>query len=404
MKKRTGILICLLILLVLPGCYDRVEPKDLAIVSSVLYDKKEDGTYQVVTEFLELTALSRGSLGGESKNHIEISDGETTRIALANSAKTIEMRIYAGHNHVRFFSEDFAQNEDAMITTMDFLLRDRLTDETSLMVVVKGSQPEAIYAADFALSDTMGMYIHNKSNWQPGIIGKEVFVTALDFAKDYLADGKQPVAGVIEVAQNRDPSGASGQASSSDAKAAPKSTEILYEGLAAFKGIQLVGYMDGAEAQAYNYVTNNLKSAFIAIASRNNQTGVQVLGSSCKTKTTVENNVVTLDLNLTMDLVIDMEGKSAQITQIPVQGAIEQAFDLQVQQQILGAILKAQTEFKSDIFGFGGYVHSQHPEQWKNLKQNWDDTFAQAIIHVTVDSTIIQLGEMEDSVLWEEEH
>ncbi len=404
MKKRIGIFLCFVMLLVSTGCYDRVEPKELAVISSVMYDKKEDGTYQIFLEFVKTTVTMQGGSSGTGTNTIVISEGEAPRIAWANGAKTIEKRMYAGHAHVRLFTEGFAQNEEDMTTTLDMLLRDRLTDETPLMVVVKGEEPEKIYAADLSLSDSIGLYIHNMDYWQSGTISKGVFVTTLDFTKDFLAEGKQPVAGVIEMAESKDPSKSNLQgSSSSEGDNAKKNTKIVYEGLAAFKGMKLVGYMTGAEAQAYNFITNNIRSEYFALSARSNQTGVQVLGSACKIKTTVESGAVTLDLTLTMDLVVNMEGNSAEITRIQVQRDIEQAFDAQVQQQIKAAIQKAQTEFKSDIFGFGGYVHSQHPQDWKDLKQNWDDTFAQATVHVTVDSTITKLGETEDSVLWEEE-
>ena len=39
------------------------------------------------------------------------------------------------------------------------------------------------------------------------------------------------------------------------------------------------------------------------------------------------------------------------------------------------ALRKAQVEFGSDIFGFGGVIHRAYPKLWKTLKVNWNDNF-----------------------------
>jgi hypothetical protein len=89
-----------------------------------------------------------------------------------------------------------------MIPVMDFLLRDHLTDETSLVAVVKGEDPKLIYSSVAGLSVSVGTYIDELSHTMPPKNSESVFVTTLEFIKAYCEDGKQPVMGLVEIVKN----------------------------------------------------------------------------------------------------------------------------------------------------------------------------------------------------------
>jgi len=76
--------------------------------------------------------------------------------------------------------------------------------------------------------------------------------------------------------------------------------------------------------------------------------------------------------------------------------AVEQGFNQLLVGEIAAAVQKAQQEFQSDIFGFGSSMHIQHPEIWKEIKGNWDDYFSNAIITITVESTVDRSGEIKE--------
>ena len=70
-----------------------------------------------------------------------------------------------------------------------------------------------------------------------------------------------------------------------------------------------------------------------------------------------------------------------------------------MQTRIKEAIQKVQTEFKSDIFGFGDYFHKDYPKKWKTIKHKWDDEyFAKATINVTVENIIETEGHTRERV------
>ena len=63
-KKLFGLSICILILLMSAGCWSKKEPKDLAIVNSIIYDINDAGAYQVTVELMDLTGSGNDKGGG----------------------------------------------------------------------------------------------------------------------------------------------------------------------------------------------------------------------------------------------------------------------------------------------------------------------------------------------------
>jgi hypothetical protein len=41
-------------------------------------------------------------------------------------------------------------------------------------------------------------------------------------------------------------------------------------------------------------------------------------------------------------------------------------------------------------------VHDQHPEKWREIKDNWDDYFSKAPVSITVESTVDRSGQIKE--------
>ncbi len=400
-KKLFVLFICILIMLLSAGCWSKKEPKDLAIANSVLYNKVGN-TCQVVTEFM---GKSSSKEEGSNTSITITSYGDTFREAIADSALKVEKNLYGGHVHVRLFSESVAKED--ITDELDFLLRDHLTDETPLIVIVKGEHPEQIYDCSIGLSDSLGVYINAMSASQPKVTSNSVFVPTLNFIRDFFDDGKEPVAGVVHIGKSekeeRSPnsdsaSGGSG-GSSEESQTAKKS--LVYEGLAAFKDGKLVGYFNGIEARAYNIITGDIGMAFISVPLRDSYVICEVTDASSDIKAKIEDKNATIDVKIKTKIRIIADGSDLDVSEPNVMKEIEGLFNQRLLPEIVSAIAKAQTEFKSDIFGFGNSVHSQHPEQWKKIKKDWSDIFSKATVSVSVESSVFQTGEIRDSVLSE---
>lgn len=388
MRKRIYVLLALILLpILLSGCWDRKEPKSLAIVTSAFFDVTDNGEYQVTSEFLSPNTQSRSSESSGAKYNGALVNGKGASLseAIRNLSVGLEKAVFGGENKARFFSEAFAKKD--MAAALDYFLRDNILDEKPLMVVVKNDNPKDVYSSMLGSANTVGGLIENLSKVQPKRNSKSVFIDTLDFCIDYYDEGKQPVAGVIELVKNE---------SAPSANSQNVEYKIAYEGLAAFKDNVLVGYMDGEQARAYNLVTKKIKSDIIAIATEGNSTSVLINNSKPSIKTAIQDNQVTINVKIKINMAIIQEGGIINIHNDETLSTIEEAFNKQLEEQITASIEKAQIEFVSDIFGFGKAVHQQHPDKWREIKENWDDYFSMASIHISVQSSIKSSGQIKE--------
>ncbi|MEL7610155.1 MAG: Ger(x)C family spore germination protein [Bacillota bacterium] len=400
MKKILCLILCTVMMLTLPGCWSRKEPKTLAIVNSVIYDYKDGKGYEVTTEIMNPTSSGGpGSSSGDGKsaNITTISTGPTVPEAIRNASESLERAIFGGHNMVRFLSERLVQRD--ITPLLDYLLRDFLTDENPWMVVLKGDDPRKIYSCMLGLSNTVGDYIDSLAGSQPDILSKSVFVSTLDFIKGYYDKGIQPVAGVVQMVECES-KGSNSEASAQDDS--EKKYRILYEGLAAFKDNKLVGYLDGLETRAYNLVTNNVDTSPISIPVKDEFTVVLIKSSKSDIQTTVEGEEITINVRIKAGLSLIQEGGSIDISKMEPLKTVEDGFNKQLSMEIASTIRKVQSEFQSDIFGFGKALHAQHPEKWREIKENWDDYFSKAAVNVSVESTVNRSGQIKQPFMMQD--
>ncbi len=76
MIKRGLLLFSIVSLLLCTGCWSQEEPKTLAIISSVLYDIKEDGQYKVVAEIMRSSSAGSSESSMAAGKQIYTSVGE----------------------------------------------------------------------------------------------------------------------------------------------------------------------------------------------------------------------------------------------------------------------------------------------------------------------------------------
>ncbi len=394
MKKGLCVIFSVILSISLSGCWSRREPKTLALTNSSIYDLCDEG-YKITVEVINPAALGGPQESGSGKNpNITVtSTGVSIPEAIRNASESLERTIFAGHHKVRFFTEKFA--EDNMVFLMDYLLRDHLTDESPLVVVIRHDKPELIYSSMLGLSETVGDYITSISKTQPSLSSTSVFVKNIDFIRDYYDHGKQPVSGLVDIIEcefkpsNNTITNYGGANQSSDSN-----YRIVYRGLAAFKDESLVGYMDEIETRSYNLITNNVKNALVSFPSEDGQTVVIVTRSRADIKVKVEGDTAVIDVGLNTDLSLIQQSGISDISESGPLKRAEATFNQHLTDNITAAIEKAQKEFESDIFGFGQAMHRQHPKKWREIKENWDDYFAKAAVNVSVKSAINRSGEI----------
>jgi len=392
------------------------------MVNSVLYDLTEDGKAKLTLEIMNPAAPGGQPIIYEAK-------GATFAEAVRQEMDSVDKNLFAGFNRARLFSEKLAKS--GLNPLIDFVYRNSLTDETPLMILVKDEDPQRFYLCETGLSDMMGNYLESLSKTQQMTTCESVFITTLEFEQLYYQQGIQPVMGLVQIIEQNDYSTSSGSGSSSgsqpsaygtstqgksseassgsekDGASQPQDSQknassaqsggvkyyVFYEGLAAFKEDKLVGYMNGEEARAYNILRNQFTTSVLPFPYGKGY--ITCLMQNAKTKIDTKLNGLAPEITVTVKThmsISQIDDQSINIMEKEVLKKVEQKANATLQDQLLGSIQKAQQQFESDIFGFGIYMHSQHPQEWKEIKYKWDNLFVKAKINVKVETTILTEG------------
>jgi spore germination protein KC len=409
LKKYILLLICVLTLL-LSGCWSSKEPKDLTYANSSFYDVEPDGTYVSITEFINPHGLGGagifGGAGADKNPYITVrGTGESIRESIVDEAKVREVPGFGTHNKVRLLSERFARMPGNVAALLDMAGREQQLDEKPLLAVIRGDQPEKVYECTLGTSSLVGDYLYKQAKDQPKDIPMGVFVSTLEFIRDYFTEGKEPVMGLINIIETDEiVSGNNKAAQIGTSESGPKlHYAIDYEGVAVFKDTVLVGFLDGEGAEAYNFIENKIESAYISVKAGDRDIGViHIAKPKADIKVSVSGGKAVVDINIKAAGTIVTVNGAVDVTKPEGIKAFQDGLSSKVQELILTQVKKVQAEFISDIFGFGQYLHIQHHKDWNEVKDDWNDVyFASAEVNVKVKCDIAQTGHLEKPIVME---
>lgn len=291
---------------------------------------------------------------------------------------------------------------------MDFLQRDHECRETAYLLVSKGSKAYEVMGISSGAEDLQGIYIGDMMKNSKNT-SKAIAVNISEYFRNYYDAGIQPVLGIVEKKEKKH---------EKDMELKNKDKyEISVEGSAMFNREKLVGYLNGEETRGYNFVRDKVDNATIefstvsldidsisvptpkaggTIDNKDSQikeyTVVEIIKSKTKNEVEIQDGKIVLKTNVKIRGTIGEELGNIDTSQEKVADAIEEACSKEIKRQIEKAILKAQKEYKVDIFGYGTLFHIKYPKEWEKIKDNWNDMFSEAEFKVDVNTEIIRTG------------
>ncbi|MCM3003071.1 Ger(x)C family spore germination protein [Priestia koreensis] len=398
MKK--GLLLSLSIILssFLSGCWSSRELNEIAVAVAVGIDRSgEDIRFSV-------QLINPGDIQAKTPTN---SPPVTTHSIKAASVMeglrklTIEAprRVYLSHLRMLVISEEIAK--EGMAEILDFFARDHELRTDYYVAVAKNTSAETVLEELTTIEKIPANHMHASLDVSQTLWAPTRGVKMNELISHIASDGSNPVLTGIYV------KGKPKAGNSMDSINKIAATTLLnFKGLGAFKGDRLVGWFDEGESKGYNYITGNVKSTVIVVpcseskkTNKNNLVGVEVLRTKTNIKSTVKNGRPIINVE------VEAEGNIADIAcKLDVQNhKVNHWLEKKAGDDAKGKMDKAiqqAKEYRSDVFGFGEYVHRSNPKEWQKLRQHWNDTFADHTeIHTTVHLKIRRFGTIRDSIM-----
>lgn len=379
MKKIVVCLLSVLLLLPIGGCWNYRGLDDMTIVSSVALDKGETtGTYKLSFEFIDMTDTVKDK-GANSK--IFEAEGKTLFEAVRDAKRKAYSKLYFGHTQVLILSQVLAKTED-LSPILDWFMRDGEVRETMLVAVSQEPTAAELLSANGFDQKVIGIKLRELLDEDNKITGASASIELYQCFDVLNFPGNDLAVSALRLA--------------------PNGEESLCEisGTAAFSGERLAGFLTPEETKYYLAAMNKLRGGIITFSTiEGGKEDVSLEIHKCKTQKKVfrdgDKPKVQLEVNFSVTVGeylhsfvhLDKERVSQ----------LESIASKEIKSRLEAVIRKAQKEYQADIFGFGELIHEKDFPLWKSVSENWETTYPQLAVEVTVNARIIGTGSLSRS-------
>lgn len=397
-KRIKLILVFILLVPMLTGCWDRLEIEDRAVILAIAIDEakpQEANESSNATQILKNPKLDKGLIritvqiavpgriplgtggmggvpAGQKPVWVLSSVGSTINDSLMNLQQQLADRLFFGHLRVIVVSEAMARR--GIENEKDFFRRQPQVRRTVWMVVSKGLASDIMRATP-QLERVPTLYL----------------VATLDRAKEM---GKLPnnFLGVFYSA-----SSAKGQEGSLPYLILKKESNIEIAGLAYFKGDKMKGITTPLQIGHFMAMKQINPGGYSVIQQiPGSETSIVFQSTHRKAKMTTEIKNGKIHAKVVSQIEGDLREKSDEnltITKETIK-KLEQTIEKDGKLGFEKLIHQTQKD-GCDVFGFGEHVRAFHPSYWNKeikSKQKWEEMYREMSVEVSLRINIRRIG------------
>lgn len=367
------VLIIIMILFFLTGCWNYRELDRLAIVSGVAVDKSEKGDKFLLTT--EVIDVKPGATEVKISSIRIDSEGDTIFDAMRNMIKISGKKLYWSHAKIIILSQDVAK--ESIIPIVDWISRDQEPRLTLYILVSKEKTAKEILSQQSVTTDIRSFEINNMISANNSL-SKAPEIEVYEVINDIASDGIYPALPAIGIAFNDG-----------------KSTSEL-SGTAVFKKDKLIGFLDGEQTKYYLFVRDKIKGGILVVKmpEEGSSKGIalEIFKNKTKVKPIYSNGKFIIKVDIKTEVTIGEEDTSIDYISEKGRDKLKAYAEKSLEKHVEDVIKKVQHDFDSDVFGFGKIVKSEMPSLWKEIKNDWNDIFKELEVEVNAKIQIRNSG------------
>lgn len=396
MMKKIFFGLALIILLILPGCWDYTEYDNMVQVIAMGVDFNKESKETTVTIQYIPTTKQKGGSSGDSKGSVQ-QDGvvhtatdQTLYGALTKLREKVNKEIFLGYLKVIIIGNEAAKYK--MRDLMD--LYDRMPSIRSnvYLAISSGQAADTLSTLGVDHIAPAGTQIYNLINLTKNS-GTAYSVSIHDFIEMLAVPGMEVTAPRVITEQLK-------QKSDDKSDKKPEGIQKV-SGIAVFKGDRLVGWLDEKESSGFRWITGKDTHAYKeSLISGSADTAdilyYQIKKSKNKIKVQMQDGqpVIKVDVSVNAELRKYYSNKGSEIFSPKDIRDMEKKLSDSIQADMEASLEKCQTELKSDIFGFGFAFFRQYPKLWQTeYGKKWDNIFPNLNVNVKVNAKVEDTGE-----------
>ena len=355
-KKTLMTLLFIILCFTLSGCWNYRSLSDLTIVMGMTIDKDATG-YKLSYEIIDFSKTSKQT---GVKTLIIEANGKTIFEADRNAKKRIADKLYYGNMEVLIISNKVA-TEDGLSPILDWFLRNGESRETLQIAISQDEKAADILKSKSMTNSITSMDVKQILYGDKKISASTRSMTIHEAYSTLRSEGLNLVLPALHTVTNNE----------------EKTPEV--NGVAVFKKDKLVGYLTPEETFYYLFVMDEIKGGALSlnINSLNKKTvSLNIAENKTKKSYTIEGDKVKVKLKINTTVSLEELETSIDVSKDIGVDKIESFANKALIQGIKNTVKKVQTDFDSDIFGFGNMIYKKDYKTWYKLKEmNWGITF-----------------------------
>ncbi|QKY71446.1 Ger(x)C family spore germination protein [Lentibacillus sp. CBA3610] len=388
MMKRKGLHLVayMLIIVVLSGCWDRVEIEDRGFIIGSAIDSPEDSgadenAVTMTNQFVVPSGLGGPSQGSPDKQAFaNITARGKSLFAIQREMATLSSRSpFFPHLQTIAVSSELAQQGNLFSDVMDLFLRDHEMRREVDVVIVDGKakdildiQPENEQLPVMHIQSIMENSYKNAGTLQPLRIG--------ELHEHLLNNSSYVIPRMVK---------------SGDA--------LDYEGIGVFHGNsnRMVGTLNQQETRGYILITGEKDGGKVEVEMDDETVTLEIMNiSSSMTITNKSKANIGVDVNTDVEALVAETFGQGRLTSKEKLKDLEQKAEAKMESLMKQAIDKVQGELKTDVLGVNHVLNQYHYDFWKGIEEDWDhgqNYFADASIDVSASVNIQSSGSVDQT-------
>ncbi len=378
-KKAKLTALCLLLMFVLSGCWNYRSLSEIAIAAGMAIDLDPDsGEFLIVCEVID---LSGDVASGGPKTRLVTTKGKTIFDAVRNAKRRLEKKLYFGNMNLIAVSEELAKNGH-IEHIYDWLLRDAEMRETAYIVVSQEKTAAELLRTKGINTAIISYEITNIARDDQSVTASTTGSMLYQIFNVYHAEGFHNTIPAFHVVTNEEENIAEAN------------------GIAVFKGEQLVGYLTPEESKYFLFVMNEVQGGILTVSQNGEEkdnVSLEISDNKTKHSFKVEDGKLKVTINVEATAYLaEIEGKFDSLDPEMIT-SLEAAAGAALKNRMEDVIKKVQTEYGSDIFGFGDLIHKKNHKLWAQISNSWDEIFPTLDVTVNAKVSIVNSAYIKDT-------
>jgi spore germination protein KC len=348
-----------LLLFSITGCWDALDITRQGIVSAISLDEAERPDQLLVGVQVIIPQKPGGGQGRQGQRDEPFANYSAHGKTWAEATRKIETQLtrslFLDKTRVLIISQNIAA--DGIADVLDFLLRTPQSRHRMQVVIAKEAPASKFLTIVHPLEKATGAALEFLLANQE--IHAQTKTINLQELMGYLSEKSvSPVIPVVTLTADK--------------------KNFQTEGMGVFHRDRLVGWLNQKQTQTLLLLKNQGTKIVLTT-----QAPIGPLGpvSFKLTKGTASYQPVIQEGRLIMQIKIDavfelIEQRTViDLSKPEILKKLSERLALLIKEDVKSLVALVQSEYQSDIFHFGSYFHRKHPEQWRKMKENWQEEF-----------------------------